>query len=404
MNQKSNIGILFFTMIVVMIGFGIIIPILPFYVDSYAAEFNMGGLAMGFLIAIYSVMQLIFSPIWGQLSERYGRKPILMVGVAGAAFSMLLFGLSTNLWMLFIARALGGILSAATGPAAMAYISDSTTRENRSGGMGAVGAAQGIGMVIGPGIGGWLSDKISLQAPFFLAAGLSLISLLLIFFLLPESFPQEQRAVTENKIKGLQLRPMINAIIGPLGFLFFLAFLMNFGLTSFEGIFALFAKARFNYTSKDVGIILMIVGVVSALVQGLLTGPTTRRWGESRVILASLLASAAGFILILIPTEFFPFLLAVTFFVTSNAMLRPAGATMIANRTADQGTMMGLNNSFMSLGRIAGPLWAGFLFDHNLNYPYLSSAFIMIISFICCLIWLPRLTPTMTADPEAGSF
>lgn len=130
-----------------MMGFGMIIPILPFYVE----QFNTGGSTLGLLMATYALMQFIFAPVWGRLSDQHGRKPILMLGILGNAIASLLFGLSTQLWMLFAARALAGILSSATLPTAMAYIGDSTSEEDRGGGMGIMGAAMGVGMVIGPG-------------------------------------------------------------------------------------------------------------------------------------------------------------------------------------------------------------------------------------------------------------
>ena len=158
----------FFTMIVVMIGFGIIIPIMPFYVE----HFGVGGTGLGFMMALFSTMQFIFSPFWGSLSDRYGRKKIMLIGAFGSGLSLILSGLAPNYWLLLAARGLGGILSAATMPTAMAYVGDSTDERGRGGGMGLIGAAMGVGMVIGPGLGGWMSE-ISLAAPFFLAGGLS---------------------------------------------------------------------------------------------------------------------------------------------------------------------------------------------------------------------------------------
>ncbi len=155
MFKNRNLAILFFTLVVIMLGFGMIIPILPFLVE----EFGGGGMAMGSLMAIYSLMQFIFSPFWGDLSDRYGRKPLLLMGTIGNGLTMIGFGLSGNLWMLFIFRALGGILSSATLPTAMAFISDSTSEKDRGGGMGLVGAAMGVGMVLGPGIGGMMGGK-----------------------------------------------------------------------------------------------------------------------------------------------------------------------------------------------------------------------------------------------------
>src|SRR5512147_1303228 len=188
MLKNRNIAILFFTLIVVMLGFGVIIPILPFLVEKFGGS----GVAMGMLMAVFSLMQFIFSPFWGDLSDRYGRKPILLLGTLGNGLTMIGFGLSTNLWSLYLFRALGGILSSATLPTAMAFIGDSTEEHERGGGMGIVGAAMGVGMVLGPGIGGMMGGK-SLQAPFFLSAALSLLAMTLIWFLLPESLPADKR-------------------------------------------------------------------------------------------------------------------------------------------------------------------------------------------------------------------
>ena len=159
MHNKRNLVILFITLVIMMMGFGIIIPILPDLVVAFGGT----GVEMGGLMAIFSAMQFLFSPMWGSLSDRYGRKPILMLGVFGNAISMLALGLSTQLWMLFAARGLAGILSSATLPTAMAYISDSTDEKSRGGGMGVIGAAMGLGMVLGPGAGGLPGRGLFLQ-------------------------------------------------------------------------------------------------------------------------------------------------------------------------------------------------------------------------------------------------
>ncbi len=368
--------ILFFTLVVVMLGFGIVIPILPFYVT----QFGGGGSAMGGLMAIYGVMQFIFAPIWGSISDRYGRKPILMVGVLGNAIAQLLYGFSTRLWMLFAARALAGILSSATLPTAMAYIGDSTEKSERSGKMGMIGAAMGLGMVVGPGLGGWMAH-LSLSAPFFLAAGLSVVALLMILFLLPESHAAGG-ARTANP-KQSRLRTLVTALRSPLGVLFLMSFLISFGLTNFEGIFGLYAKLRYDFTPAQVGTVLTFIGLISAIVQGGLTGPATRRYGEVAIVRAAMLSSAVGFVLMLLAQNFIQVFITSGLFVLSNAMLNPSVAALVSKRTTDeQGFTMGLNNSFLSLGRIAGPLWAGLVFDVRMFLPYLSGAVIMVIGFL----------------------
>ena len=170
--NRKNLYILSFTLVVVMLGFGMVIPVLPFYIK----HFNAGGSAFGLLVAIAALTEFLFGPLWGSVSDRIGRKPVLMIGTLGYGLSMLFFGLSTRLWMLFSSRALSGVLSAATLSTAMAYIGDSTSKKARGGGMGILGAAAGAGTVIGPGLGGLLSGD-SLSTPFFIGAGLSLLSM-----------------------------------------------------------------------------------------------------------------------------------------------------------------------------------------------------------------------------------
>jgi len=366
-----------------MMGFGIVIPIIPFYIDS----FGSGGSAMGFFMAIFSIMQFVFAPIWGSLSDQFGRKRILVIGALGNGVTLLMLGLSTELWMLFASRALAGVLSSATFPAAMAFIGDSTSEENRSGGMGIIGAAMGIGMVIGPGIGGLFAES-SLSIPFYIGSGLSILALLLILIVLPESLPEESRTKI-HIIKGPQLKTMWNALRGPIGFLLFMGFLVSFALTAFEGIFGLYALYRFDYGPSQVGIILTVIGLMSAFTQGLLTGPLTKRFGENLVIKASLLCSSIGFILMLFAFNFATILITVSFFIISNAMLRPSISSSISKLTEeDQGITMGLNNSFMSLGRFIGPLLAGSLFDINIHLPYSSASIILLAGFIFSILMM----------------
>jgi MFS transporter, DHA1 family, multidrug resistance protein len=396
MRQRWNIAILFFCMMVVMLGFGMIIPILPFYIENMGAS----GQELGILMAIFSMAQFIFSPIWGGLSDRIGRKPVLAIGMLGNAATMVLFGLSNTIGLLFLTRGLSGVLGSATLPVAMAYIGDSTSERNRGGGMGVIGAAMGVGMVLGPGLGGWASG-ISLQAPFFIGAGLSLLALVLVLLVLPESLPAEGR-IRKAEMRAPQLKGIWLALLGPLGFMFFMAFLVNFGLASFEGVFGLFAKDRHGYNPVQVGGILSVIGIVSAVIQGFLTGPATRRLGEQLVIKLSLIASTVGFGLMLAAESYAGVVLTVGFFVFANAMLRPAIQSAISKRTSGgQGAAMGMVNAFMSLGRVAGPLWAGFLFDVNLIYPYLTGAVIMAAGFVLSLVWRDNSLLLQTAHETA---
>lgn len=396
MNNRKNLIILFFTLVVVMMSFGIVIPIMPFYIESFGGN----GLGLGMMMAIFSVMQFIFAPIWGALSDRFGRKPIILIGAFGNAISLLMFGFSTQLWMMYAARGLGGILSSATLPTAMAYIGDTTDHKNRGAGMGIVGAAMGMGMVLGPGIGGTLA-KTKLSTPFFFAAGLSIVALFLILIFVPESLEKSKRDQS-TKLEGPKISTLFREIRGPLGFMFLLAFSVMFALTNFEGIFGLYAQYRFDYSASQVGLVLTVVGLVSTIVQGLLTGPTTKWLGERKVIKISLIGSSLGFVLMIFAKTTIPIYITVGFFVLMNAMLRPAIQSIISKEAkSGQGIAMGMANSYMSLGRIIGPLWAGTMIDINIIFPYLSGAIAFFLLFFAALHWmkpaLPRNDPAVSA-------
>ena len=396
-SNRKQIAILSFTLIVVMLGYGIVIPLFPFYIEKMGAS----GSHLGLLISTSAFLELLFGPIWGSVSDRVGRKPILLLGLLGYSLSSLLFGLSTKLWMLFASRALSGVLSSATSSTALAYISDSTSERDRGGGMGALGAAIGLGLILGPAAGGWMGGS-SLALPFFVAAGSSLLALLLAALWLPESLPVEVRQ-RGGKVRTIDLGALWRALFGPIGLLMFLLFLVSFGLANFESIFGLYAAQELDYGPERVGTILAVVGLVSTLGKVALIGPLTRRWGEAPIIKVSLAASAAGFVILLLAVTYPGVLLATGIFILSKTLLRTVIISLASKRaTVGQGTTMGLSNSFMSLGRIVGPIWAGFIFDVNVNYPYLSGAAIMFAGFLISLVWVsqasegPAFTPHST--------
>jgi MFS transporter, DHA1 family, multidrug resistance protein len=382
LQTKRALPILFLVMFLVMVGFGIIIPVLPFY----AQEIGANPTELGLLMAVYSLMQLIFAPIWGQVSDRIGRKPVMMLGIAGLALSFFIQAISTQLWMLFAARILGGILSSANMPTAMAYVADITTEENRGKGMGIIGAATGLGFVFGPAIGGIFS-KISLNMPFYLASGSSFITLVLVFILLKES--------KQNGSETVQKRPAFwKALNGPTSILFFVQFLISLSLSGLEATFAYFAAKKAGLDSIQLGYIFMIMGFGSALVQGGLVGRLTKRFGERVVIQGGMIVSAIGFGLILLVHSFTTAAIFLTIFGLGNGVIRPSVSSLMTKlSTAGHGRATGLLSSFDSLGRIIGPPLGGWLFSLTIGLPYISGVVITMVAFVLFLIFRPQVNP-----------
>lgn len=388
--QKRNLYILFLILLVVMLGYGMITPLLPFYIEDMGA----GGAELGLLVASYAVMRMVCGPVWGGLSDRFGRKPILLIGILGYVVTMLWFGLADRLWMLFAARILAGILSSATAPTTMAFVSDSTPEEERGGGMGMLGAASGIGAILGPVLGGLLGNK-SIALPFFIAAGLAALSLLLAWVFLPESLPPEKRQPAKTGEAFLDLRTWMGAIRSPIGPLFNLTFISTSGLMIFASVFGLYALQRFNYGPQEVGVMMMVLGLVSALAQGVFVGPLTRHWGDAAVLKASLLASAFGFGFLLLADSYLTILLTTAFLGLASALQISSLMSLTSKRAEiPSGIAMGLSNAFISLGRIFGPIIGGLLLDVNLLFPYLAGAAVMLLGFIVSLVQQKQFQPT----------
>ena len=396
--STRNLWILAFTLVVVMLGYGMVIPIIPFYAEQMGA----GGRELGLLVASYALMRLVCGPAWGAVSDRWGRKPVLMIGVLGYAVTMFFFGLATELWMLFAARVLSGILSSATGPTTLAYIADSTSEEQRSSGMGLLGAAVGVGTILGPALGGLLSGR-SLAVPFFIAAGLSLLAVVLIFLILPESLKAEQRTDTASSLAVLRPGVIWAAVKSPVGVLFGLAMLITAGVTAFYGIFGLYALDRYGYGPEQVGLLMMVMGFVSAVGQGALSGPLARRFGDVVVLRAALLLSVPAYLLMIPAGNLWSLALTMGLFILVTAVMVPP-LTALTSRltTLDQGLTMGLSNSFMSLGRIIGPAAGGYAFDLHLLAPFWVGAALLLGGFALSLRPFARRLASGVPEPSAG--
>ncbi|WP_456271919.1 MFS transporter [Bacillus sp. AK031] len=384
--NKGPLALLSFNLFIIMVGIGLVIPILPFYVE----KFNANAQVLGALVAVFAFMQFLFAPVWGRLSDRIGRKPLITIGLIGFAIAEFIFAFASGLWMLFLSRILAGIFGSALMPTAMAYVSDVTEPEKRGQGMGILGAAMGMGIVIGPGIGGWLAEY-DLSYPFLFAGVAASIAAVVSILILPESYTKEMREEQELEEKENQFILMKKALSSPVGFLLVLVFIMSFGLANFQSIFSYYALERYGYGPQEVGFIILIIGLIGTVVQGVGVGKMTQWFGDQKVVTISLLISAFGFVIMTLAVNMAWVLITTAVFFIGNSMLRPSLNSLISKLAGKrQGMVMGLNNSFLSLGNVAGPLLAGTLFEWNIHIPYLFGAFVMIVGLISTKIWIAR--------------
>lgn len=371
METKKVLPVLFLVMFFVMVGFGIIIPVIPFYAESLGAS----PFELGLLMAVYSLMQLIFSPMWGRISDKVGRKPIMMVGIFGLSLSFFLMAIANELWMLFAARIIGGFLSAANMPTAMAYVADITSEEDRGKGMGIIGAAIGLGFIFGPAIGGIFS-KTNLSVPFYVAGASSLFTFFLVMVVLKESLSKEAQTLSKAEQQSF-----MQTLKSPNGILYFLQFFVSVSLAGLEATFAYFAAKKAGLTVVHLGYIFMIMGLVQAVVQGGLMGLLTKRFGEGNVIRGGIIISAIGFGLILFTKDFLTATIYLTIFGIGNGVIRPSVTALLTKTSkAGHGSTTGVLSSFDSFGRIVGPPLGGWLYSLSIGLPYISGIFLSLLA------------------------
>jgi DHA1 family tetracycline resistance protein-like MFS transporter len=383
---------IFLTVLVDLIGFGVVIPLLPFY----AEHFHASPEAVTLLMAIYSFMQFFSAPLWGRLSDRYGRKPILVSSLAGIALAYLWIGFADALWALFAARALAGAMAGNLG-AAQAYIADVTTQEKRAQGMGLIGAAFGLGFILGPAIGGVLagSDPHNphVLAPALVSTGLSLTALLFAVFFLRESLPPERRATLASAPRPGRLALLRSAWRQPaLRLSMLLLFLVTFVFSAMESTFALWSERLFHWGAEQNGYVFAYTGIVAAFVQGVLIRPLAPRLGEARLVQQGAIALCLGLALIPFVASLAPLLVAMTLLALGLGFTNPSLSSLISLAAArdSQGSTLGLSQSAASLARILGPAWAGLLFAQlGRNWPFISGAAIMAVVLLLAL-GLPR--------------
>ena len=368
-------------MFLVMLGFGVILPHLAYY----AEELGASAAQIGFLIGIYSAMQLIFAPMWGSFTDQHGRRPAILIGLVGNAGALALFGAVESLSWLFIARGLSGIFSAAILPTVMAYVVDITTEEDRGKGMGLMGAAMGLGFIVGPGIGG-IMDSHSL--PFFVAGGLSLATFCFALLLLPESLKLTEPLDTHE----IAISPW-SALNHPLTPLFLVAFFSAFIFSGLETTFPLFIKDRLNYGAKEMGVMFLIMGTLVALLQGGILGKLINAFGEFKLIIIGSLLNALGLALLPWSKGLATLTLYLSIAGIGNQIIRPTNTSWISKKTKfGQGTTIGVMDAFLSLGRVLGPPFAGKLYTpETFQIPCWISAGILIAVAVCLFYPLRRI-------------
>jgi DHA1 family tetracycline resistance protein-like MFS transporter len=369
--KRSPLIVIFTTVFIDLVGFGIVIPVLPFYAEGTA--FNATPRTVGLLFASYSIMQLIFSPVLGSLSDKYGRRPVLLLSIIGTGIGFLILGLATTLLMLFIGRILDGITGGNISTA-QAYIADITTKENRAKGMGLIGAAFGLGFIFGPAIGGILSQW-GIHVPFFFAAALCFANAGLLYFTLPETVTPDHPA-KNAAAGGRSWRQVFLSLKQPrLAFVLVIYFLFIVAFSIMTTSFSLYTMFRFGYDAQHTGYLFAYVGLIAVIIQGGLIGRLVKRFGELPLVMVGAFCFAISLFAV-------PFvgpaagglaglLIGGGVFSMGNSLATPA-LTSLASKSVgaeQQGAVLGVTQSTASLARAVGPSLAALLISSSIAHP-----------------------------------
>ena len=383
-DRRLQYATIFLTCFIDILGFGIVIPVLPLYAEHFGAT----AVQIGALVGIFSLAQFFFAPIWGKVSDRVGRKPVLLFGIAGTVGGYVLMGFAGSIAMLFVARLIDGIAGANIS-AAQAYLADISPPENRAQAMGLLGAAFGLGFVFGPALGGWAGATFNYAAPMFIAAGLAFLNFVFVLFFLPESRPPTGGVPDRER-----LFPHLFRHVDPGTYLWSLCsyFLVIMGFSMMTAIFALLLLHRFSLDTLHTGYILAGVGVLGVVVQGGLIGRLVRKFGEPWIAFAGSTLMCAGLALLAFSLDVAWMFASTAAIGIGNSLLMPS-LSALASRSAEsswQGRALGVLQSSGSLARCAGPLAAGILLGVQLDsgarpyaaWPLFASAIVLAIATI----------------------
>lgn len=370
-------------MFIAVAGFGIIIPIIP----DYLKMIGEGGTAAGLMISVFAGAQLLMSPIAGKWADVYGRRLMIILGLIGFTVSMGVFYLSDNLTVLLISRAIGGVGAALLIPAIFAYVADITTLKQRAKGNSYISAAMSLGIVIGPGIGGFFAE-FGLKAPLLLSAIVSFVAVISSIILLKE--PDRELYVQTSESESLP-RQLVSSTRKPYFFVLVINLVMAFGLMAYESVLGLFVSETFSATPQQIAVMITGTGIVSVIVQLFAVDRLVSLLGEIKVVLIFIMLAALGFLFSLFAGSYTIFFAVTLIIFLSTSILRPVLNTLVSKMAdKEQGFAMGMNNAYMSIGNIVGPTLAGIAFDIDMRYPFVMGLVLLLVTFAGTLNWSKR--------------
>ena len=360
-------GTIWLSVAVDLVGWGIVLPILPLYGE----RFTRSPVTLGLLVASFSVMQLLFAPVLGRVSDRYGRKPVLVISLAGTALGSLVMGLAPALWVLFLGRIIDGI-SGGSVSTAHAAVADMAEPAQRARLLGLLGAAFGVGFVAGPAIGA-LAAPFGERVPLLVAAAIAGANALVAVKRLPETQSTETVAhVVEAPRTSSSVRRLIAVV-----------FVATSAFTGFEATFALLGQRRFHLTMASTSGVFVGIGVLLVVFQGAMVHPVVARYGEVRTVRVGLALNGLGFVLVAVARTWWLLVPAVALLTAGQGLLAPVLTSMVAGRTRHdrRGSVLGLQQSVSALARVVGPVLAGFLFAHvAVGAPYAAGAVLVVLA------------------------
>lgn len=395
--NKKALYMLMFNMFITMGGVGLIIPILPLYLET----FNAGGTAIGALIATFSLAQFLISPLVGQLSDRYGRKLFILIGLVIYGLAMIGFGLSEHLWLLFVARFLSGTGAAFITPPIMAYIADITTIDERGKGMGMIGASITLGFTIGPGLGGILSE-VNLVFPIFFAGISALIAAVVSLLVLPDTQKSKAQIAAAKAQKRMNLFVQLQKSVTKMYFVFLIVvFTFSFGVMNLQSTLPVYLTNKFSFSPFDISMMLTVGGVIGVIIQLFVIDKLFKSYGELKLIITNLFVAGLTTLLIIFFNEYAVLLIITAVFSISTTLIRPSVNSLISKVAGnEQGYAAGMNSAYMSLGNVFGPLLAGILYDWKADTPYILGFIILVICGVVTHLWAKSKVPHMLKQQQ----